>query len=65
MEGREPKMTLMMSLPSGENSKKLRFRMTDNMNGSFAIQSRPEQGTVITVEVPLLKTEVSNRGNSY
>jgi signal transduction histidine kinase len=30
-----------------------------HLNGSFAIQSIPEQGTVITVEVPLPKTEMS------
>ena len=32
-----------------------------HLNGSFVIQSRPEQGTVITVEVPLLKTGMSSR----
>jgi signal transduction histidine kinase len=32
------------------------------LNGSFAIQSKPEQGTVITVEVPLPKAETSTTG---
>jgi signal transduction histidine kinase len=30
-----------------------------HLNGSLAIQSKPEQGTVITVEVPLPKAETS------
>jgi signal transduction histidine kinase len=33
-----------------------------HLNGSFAIQSGPEQGTVITVEVPLPKAETSSAG---
>ena len=36
-----------------------------HLNGSFAIQSMPEQGTVITVEVPLPKTQMSTAGYSY
>ena len=33
-----------------------------HLNGSLAIQSKPEQGTVITVEVPLPKAETSTTG---
>jgi PAS domain S-box-containing protein len=35
-----------------------------NLHGSFRIESRPDQGTVVTVEVPLLKGERSAAGSS-
>jgi PAS domain S-box-containing protein len=36
-----------------------------HLNGSLAIQSKPEQGTVITVEVPLPKAETPTTGGFW